>query len=275
MEKLIQEIVNYQEPCYKEEVLSTGYPELNSLTGGLRRGDLFVIASRPSIGKTAFALNIVRNMALATKNPSCILFFSIEMTEEQITKRLLCLDAGVNEKEIQNLNQKDMTRISDAASRFANAKIFIDSCCGISTDKIREKCLNLYQRHKIDIIVIDYLQLIKFKSQTNIQQQFSEIIQELKQLACELDLPVVVLVQLNRELSETTEIPHVGLFQEADVVVKFADVIVLLHRERKEGINKRAFAIVAQAPNGKNGVVTMQYNPENQQFKIADTCEKL
>ena len=275
MEKLIQEFVNYQEPCCKEEVLSTGYPELDSLTGGLRRGDLFVIASRPSIGKTSFALNIVRNMALAPKNPSCILFFSIEETKEQITKRFLCLEAGVNETKFENLNKKDMTRISAVISRLADAKIFIDPAGGLPTDMLREKCLSFHQKHKIDIIVIDYLQLIRHKSQANIQQQFSEIIQELKQLACELDLPVVVLVQLNRELSETTEIPHVGLFQEAGVVVEFADVIVLLHRERKEGINKRVFAIVAQAPNGKNGVVTMQYNPENQQFKIADTCEKL
>ena len=275
MEKLIQEFVNYQEPCCKEEVLSTGYPELDSLTGGWRRGDLFVIASSPSIGKTSFALNIVRNMALAPKNPSCILFFSIEETKEQITKRFLCLEAGVNETKFENLNQKDMTRISAVISRLADAKIFIDPSGGLPTDMLREKCLSFHQKHKIDIIVIDYLQLIRHKSQANIQQQFSEIIQELKQLACELNVSVLLLVQLRREFREMTEMPLEELFREEKGVVQFADVIVLLHREREEGVKRKALAIVAQAPNGQTGVVSMQYNSENQQFKIADACEKL
>ena len=133
MEKLIHALEICHETCSKKDFLSTGYPELDSLTGGLRRGDLSVIASRPSIGKTAFALNIVRNMALVPENPPCIVFFSIEMTAKQIAERLLRLESGVTEKVFQNLNQNNTTRISDAVSRFADAKIFIDPSGGIFT----------------------------------------------------------------------------------------------------------------------------------------------
>ena len=273
MEKLIHALEICHETCSKKDFLSTGYPELDSLTGGLRRGDLSVIASRPSIGKTAFALNIVRNMALVPENPPCIVFFSIEMTAKQIAERLLRLESGVTEKVFQNLNQNNTTRISDAVSRFADAKIFIDPSGGISMDEIREQCLNLHQKHKIDIIVIDYLQLIRRKFQADIQQQFSEIIQELKQLACELNVSVLLLVQLRRLSGEMTEMPLEELFGEAKGVVQFANVIVLLHRERKDGVKRKALAIVAQATNGQNGVVAMQFDPENQKFEIADTCE--
>lgn len=192
----------------KEVGIPTGYAQLDSYTGGLKAGEMFVLAARPSIGKTSLALNLIRNLVLPTRtpNPRRVAFFSLEMTSAQIARRLLCTEAGLSESVFWNRSFQDseLTKMTNAVSAFQKAKLFIDDTGGLTIAELRAKARRLKLKEGIDCVVIDYLQLMHADGRTDSrQQEVAEISSGIKTLAKDLKVPVLVLAQLNREVDKT------------------------------------------------------------------------
>ena len=264
--------------------LSTGYTAIDELTGGLKKGEMFVLAARPSIGKTAIALNIIRNMALDEHKPRRIAFFSLEMTAAQISRRFLCSEARISETVFWNktFDMNNITRLTGAVSKFANAKIFIDPTAGISVAELRAKCRRLQKMHDIEVIVIDYLQLMKGDSRCESrQQEVAEISSGLKQIAKDLNVPVLVLAQLNREVDKSVNpnaspLPKLNHLRESGAIEQDADIVAFLHRDRdkaKEVLTENqsvdALFIVEKNRNGRTGMVSMNFFPAITRFEVA------
>ena len=263
--------------------LSTGYTAIDDLTGGLKKGEMFVLAARPSIGKTAIALNIIRNMALDPKKPRRIAFFSLEMTAAQISRRFLCSEARISETVFWNksFDRNNIPRLTAAVSKFSKAKIFIDPTAGISVAELRAKCRRLQKMHDIEVVVIDYLQLMKGDSRSdNRQQEVAEISSGLKQIAKDLNIPVLVLAQLNRDVDKTmpnaSPLPKLNHLRESGAIEQDADIVAFLHRDRdkaKEVLTENqsvdALFIVEKNRNGRTGMVSMNFFPAITRFEVA------
>src|SRR5712671_4582664 len=182
--------------------ISTGFIELDRMTSGLHAAEMIVIAGRPSMGKTALALNITEHVAINEKLPVAV--FSLEMSSQQLVQRILCSRAKVDLQRVRNgfLSERDFPNLTTAASRLATAKLFIDDSPGLSIAELRAKARRLVASHQVQLLVIDYLQLLRSTSrraQDNRQIEISEISAGIKSLAKELKIPVIVIAQLNRQ----------------------------------------------------------------------------
>ncbi len=262
--------------------IPTGFPSLDQLTAGLKPGEMFVLAARPSIGKTTMALNIIRNIALkGGPNGRPIAFFSLEMTTDQIVRRLLCTEAGISESVFydNSFRNEDMTKLTRAVETYRNAKIFIDPTGGLTIADLRAKARRLFYNEKIELVVIDYLQLMKAGIRTDSrQQEVAEISSGIKQLAKELNVPVLVLAQLNREIEKTagaSSRPKLSHLRESGAIEQDADIVAFLHRDRDEAKvitpeNRRdgleAELIVEKNRNGRTGYVKLRFFPERMEF---------
>ena len=263
--------------------LSTGYTAIDDLTGGLKKGEMFVLAARPSIGKTAIALNIIRNMALDGQKPRRIAFFSLEMTASQISRRFLCSEARISESVFWNktFDMNNITRLTSAVAKFSKAKIFIDPTAGISVAELRAKCRRLQKMHDIEVIVIDYLQLMKGDSRSESrQQEVAEISSGLKQIAKDLNIPVLVLAQLNRDVDKSmpnaSPLPKLNHLRESGAIEQDADIVAFLHRDRdkaKEVLTENqsvdALFIVEKNRNGRTGIIKLNFFPAITRFEVA------
>jgi len=266
----------------------TGYPELDNLTGGLKPGEMFVLAARPSIGKTALALNIIRNIALRVPPNGIrkkIAFFSLEMSAEQIGQRMLCTEAGVSLSSIidHSFKASEMHRLTKAADSLKDAEVFIDPTGGISVYELRAKARKLKESNNIDLVVVDYLQLMRAgdREKESRQVEVSTISGGLKKLAKDLNIPVLVLAQLNREVDKgqgpKSSVPKLSHLRESGAIEQDADVVVFLHRNRddaKEGANPAALKegvesqlIVEKNRNGKTGKVDLKFFPNLMEFR--------
>ena len=181
--------------------LSTGFKDLDMLTAGLQASDLILIAARPSMGKTAFVLNIAQHVAVRDKQP--VAFFSLEMSKEQLVQRMLCAESTIDASRLRigQLEDKDWTNLIEGADRLSSAPIYIDDTAGINVVELRSKARRLQQEHGLKLIIIDYLQLMQGNGggrSENRQQEISEISRSLKSLARELNVPVIALSQLSR-----------------------------------------------------------------------------
>jgi replicative DNA helicase len=271
-----------------EPGIPTGFPELDDLTAGLKPGEMFVLAARPSIGKTALALNIVRNIALKCPpdgKRKKVAFFSLEMSAEQIGQRLLCTEAGVSLQSIieRSFKKTDITKLTKAVTLLKGAEIYIDPTGGISVYELRAKARKLKDQHDIDIIVVDYLQLMRAgdNDKESRQVEVSAISGGLKKLAKDLNVPVLVLAQLNREVDKgqgpKSSIPKLSHLRESGAIEQDADVVVFLHRNRddaKEGGNPAALKegvesmlIVEKNRNGRTGKVDIRFFPNLMEFR--------
>lgn len=267
----------------KTEVgIPTGYTQLDSYTGGLKPGEMFVLAARPSIGKTSLALNIIRNLVLPTRSPHPrkVVFFSLEMTEGQIARRLLCTEAGISESVFWNktFQSSDLTKLTGAVSAFQRAKLFIDPTGGITIAELRAKARRLKMKENIDAIVIDYLQLMHADGRTdNRQQEVGEISGGIKALAKDLNVPILVLAQLNREVDKSSGVtglrPKLAHLRESGTIEQDADIVTFLHRNRDEAkeINSpnqsvEAEWIVEKNRNGRTGVIKLNFFPTRMEF---------
>lgn len=265
-----------------EPGIPTGLPDLNEMIGGFKRGEMFVLAARPSIGKTSLGLNFMCHVAL--KENRAVAMFSLEMTVDQIARRLICGEADISEKEIYKKTVKpvELTRLTQAANTFKNSKIFVDATPSLAIGQLRAKARRLKARHNIELIVIDYLQLMKAdKGIDSRQQEVAEISNGIKALAKELDLPVIVLAQLNREVEKSSgqsSTPKLSHLRESGAIEQDADIVVFLHRERDKqkdldseaqrmGIEARL--IVEKNRNGETGIVDMLFFPKRMKF----TCK--
>jgi replicative DNA helicase len=269
--------------------LPTGFSDLDKMTDGLHGGEMFVIAARPSMGKTAFAMNIAEHVAVNMKKPVAI--FSLEMSSQQLVQRLLCSRAGVNMLRVRDgfLGERDFNALTNAASKLGNSALFIDDSASISILELRAKARRLKAQRDIQLIVIDYLQLLRSTSkraQDNRQIEISEISAGIKALAKELSIPIVVLAQLNRNpenrTGESKGRPRLSDLRESGSIEQDADVVTLLVREEyyadseeeKAEAEGKAELIIAKQRNGPVGEVPLTFIKEFTRFEVRASVEE-
>lgn len=216
--------------------LPTGFKDLDKLTSGLQPSDLILIAARPSMGKTAFVLNIAQNIAV--KEKKAVAFFSLEMSKEQLVQRMLCAEAPIDAQRLRigELENNDWDKLVRAADRLAAAPIFIDDTAGITVMEMRSKARRLKIEHDLQLIIIDYLQLMQggtgSSRSENRQQEISEISRSLKALARELKVPVIALSQLSRGVeSRQVKKPMLSDLRESGSLEQDADIVAFIYRE--------------------------------------------
>ncbi len=262
--------------------VSTGFKMLDEMTSGLHPAEMIVIAARPSMGKTAFAMNIAEHVAIESRKAVAV--FSLEMSSQQLVQRLLCSRARVNSKKVRDgfLAERDFTSLTSAASKLAEAQMFIDDTAGLNILELRAKARRLKSQHDIQLVVVDYLQLLRSTSrrgQDNRQIEISEISAGLKSLAKELRIPVIVLAQLNRNPENRTGDskgrPRLSDLRESGSIEQDADFVGLLVREeyyadsdeeRQESEGK-ADLIIAKQRNGPTGDVPLTFIKEYTRFE--------
>ncbi|MEG0831895.1 MAG: replicative DNA helicase, partial [Acidaminococcaceae bacterium] len=215
--------------------LPTGFTDFDQLTSGLQPSDLILIAARPSMGKTALVLNMTQNIAIREKKT--VAFFSLEMSKEQLVQRMLCAEASIDSARLRvgELQDEDWQKLIDAAGRLSEANIFIDDTPSITVMEMRSKARRLKVEHDLQLIVIDYLQLMQGggkRNSDNRQQELSEISRSLKALARELHVPVIALSQLSRSVeSRQIKRPMLSDLRESGALEQDADMVAFLYRE--------------------------------------------
>lgn len=215
--------------------LSTGFANLDKLTGGFQRSDLILIAARPSMGKTAFVLNVAQHMATKERRPVAI--FSLEMPREQLAMRMMCAEGLIDSQRFRtgSMTNEEWSKLIDAADRLSASPMYIDDTANVNALELRNKARRISKEHGLDCIIIDYLQLMDGGTNNrneNRQQQISEISRSLKALARELRVPVIALSQLSRgPESRTTRKPMLSDLRESGSLEQDADLVMFLYRE--------------------------------------------
>lgn len=245
--------------------ISTGFADLDLKTAGLQPSDLILVAARPSMGKTAFALNIVQHAAVKNQVPTAI--FSLEMSEEQLVNRMLSAEAHIDAQKLRTgeLDQDDWLSIARSMAPLSSAPVYIDDTPGITVNEVRAKCRRLKLEHGLGLVVIDYLQLMSGNPNgrgDNRQQEISEISRSLKALAREINAPVIALSQLSRACETRADHrPMLSDLRESGAIEQDADVVAFLYRDEyynpdtdKKGI---AEVIIAKQRNGPTGTVDL------------------
>ncbi|ASK61793.1 replicative DNA helicase [Virgibacillus phasianinus] len=255
----------------------SGFRDLDRLTSGFQRNDLIIIAARPSVGKTAFALNIAQNVAINTDENVAI--FSLEMGADQLVSRMLCAEGNIDAQRLRtgSLQAEDWSKLTMAMGSLSNAGIYIDDSPGIRVSEIRSKCRRLKQEHGLGMIVIDYLQLIQgsANSRDNRQQEVSEISRSLKGLARELNVPLIALSQLSRGVeSRQDKRPMMSDLRESGSIEQDADIVGFLYRDdyydsesEKQNIIE---IIISKQRNGPVGNVELAFVKEYNKFVDLD-----
>ena len=253
----------------------TGFTELDKMTAGLQPSDLIILAGRPSMGKTAFAMNIAQNASIFQNVGTAV--FSLEMSKEQLTMRLLCSTGLVDSQRVRTgkLHNEDWPKLSRAVGMLTEAPIYIDDTPAISVLEMRAKVRRLAAQYPIGMIIVDYLQLMRGRNSTeNRTQEISEISRSLKAMAKELKVPVVALSQLNRSLeSRPDKRPMMSDLRESGAIEQDADVICFIYRD--EVYNKAednpskglAEIIIGKQRNGPTGTVKLTFIPEHSMFE--------
>ncbi|MDX8377548.1 MAG: replicative DNA helicase [Mariprofundales bacterium] len=248
--------------------IPTGFNDLDTITSGLQRGDLLIIAGRPSMGKTAFVMNLARNAALETDGEQAISIFSLEMSAEQLAIRMLACEARIDMQVMRTgrFTTEDWRRLASGTETLARCKIFIDDTPSIGVLDIRSKCRRLKREHKsLGLVVIDYLQLMSGRANAERRDlQISEMTRSLKGLAKELDVPVIVLSQLNRSLeSRADKRPMMSDLRESGAIEQDADVIMFIHRpevyDKKPENEGLAEIIISKQRNGPIGDIKLSF----------------
>ncbi len=257
----------------------TGFIDFDNMTSGLQKADLIVIAGRPSMGKSAFAVNIGEH---AAEKGVPVAIFSLEMSKEQLVQRMLCSQAKVDAHKVRTgfLSPSDWPHLTKAAGKLSGMPIFIDDTPAISVLELRAKARRLKAAHDIGLIIVDYLQLMQATAGGKVesrQQEISEISRSLKALARELSVPLIAISQLSRAVeSRQDHRPQLSDLRESGAIEQDADVVVLLMREEyynptdeNRGI---AEAIIAKQRNGPTGSVKMKFFKEHVKFVNLDTA---
>src|SRR6266568_4679563 len=258
----------------------TGYRDLDNTLAGLQRSDLFVLAARPSMGKTAFVLNLAHQIAVQAKES--VLIFSLEMSKEQLVDRLLSMESGVNAWALRtgNLTDADFEKIGLAMGTLSEAPIYIDDTPSVTVGDLRTKARREAHKHPLGLIVVDYLQLMsggsRFSSSDNRVQEVSEISRGLKGVARELNVPLIALSQLSRSVdSRSPAIPVLSDLRESGSIEQDADVVAFLYREDyynpdtdRQNILK---VLIRKHRNGPTGDVELYFDRERQRIRSLDT----
>ena len=254
--------------------LATGYKMLDEKTGGLQPGDLFILAARPSMGKTAFALNLGRNVAV--DHGKKVAVFSLEMTTRSLVMRMLSSEAQVDFSNFRSglISTDAHARLMAAAGRLAEAGIWIDDTGAASVLEMRAKCRRMHSQHGLDLVIVDYLQLARGDRHTQSrEQEISEISRGLKGLAKELDIPVLALSQLNRgpETRKEDKRPMLSDLRESGAIEQDADLIAFIYRDvvynKETEYESLAELIIAKQRNGPTGTVKLEFEGRYAQFR--------
>jgi replicative DNA helicase len=264
--------------------LSTGLAGVDKLITGLRPAEMFVLAARPSIGKTALALNMAASLAMS-EEPVPVGIFSLEMPAKLLVIRLICSEAQIGLSEVRDgaLSDGKLKQIVEAGKRIGNSNIVIDDTGGLSILELRHRARQMKREHDIQVLFIDYLQLLTADAGRNAsrENQVALMSGNIKALAKELSIPIVVLAQLNRQAEQAGQKPKLGHLRESGAIEQDADVVALLHRDREEqyssdNIRKGVPAelIIAKNRNGETGVAPLTFLPAYMRFgdrsRVAD-----
>jgi len=251
--------------------VATGFTDLDQLTGGLQKSDLIIVAARPSVGKTAFALGMAYGAAI--QHGKTVGIFSLEMSAEQLVQRLLATETGVDSHRLRlgQIDDHEWDRISRAFGRLAEAHIFIDDSAALSVMEVRSKARRLQAEHGLDFLVIDYLQLMQSRRTENRVQEISEISRGLKGLARELNIPVVALSQLSRAVETRADHrPMLSDLRESGSIEQDADIVTFIYRDEvyDQNTEKKGIAeiIVAKHRNGPVGSINLRFFEKTARF---------
>ncbi len=260
----------------------SGFKELDKVTSGWQRTDLIILAARPAVGKTAFALNLIMNAAFSKNQPTGVAFFSLEMSAGQLVKRMLSAVTEVPLSKITKgqLADHEVVQIHQRMSKLASANIFIDDQAALNIFELRAKCRRLKQKHNIGMVIIDYLQLMQGSTANggNREQEISKISRDLKGLAKELEIPIIALSQLNRgvETRKESKMPMLSDLRESGAIEQDADMVMFLYRPDYYGLEKNpdgdvvpgeTWINIAKHRNGKTDIVKVKANLDYQKFE--------
>jgi len=279
LNEVIKDSIDAIEKLYHRSDLYTGLPsgfkEFDDLTSGFQRSELIIIAARPSVGKTAFALNISQNIGIRQKKNVAI--FSLEMSKEALVQRMLCSEARIDSQRLRKgfLRTEDWAPLTTAAGKLADASIFVDETPGISDMQLRAKARRIQSRHGLDIIIVDYLQLMDATRRRNEgrTQEISEISRSLKALARELDVPVIAISQLSRAVESRgkDKRPILSDLRESGAIEQDADVVAFLYRDELYNPNtddkNMAEVIIQKQRNGPTGSIKLYFSKEYTRFE--------
>lgn len=260
--------------------IPTGFRDLDNILAGLQRSDLFILAARPSMGKTALALNVAHNVAVKTELP--VLIFSLEMSKEQLVDRMLAMESGVDAWALRtgNLNDADFEKIGQAMGVLSEAPIFIDDSPGITVSDLRTKARRESHRRPLGLIIVDYLQLMsggsRYGNDFNRVQEISEISRGLKGIARELNVPLMALSQLNRSVeSRSPQIPQLADLRESGGLEQDSDVVAFIYREEyyNPDTDRKNLSdiFIKKHRNGPTGAVELYFDRNKQRFRSVDT----
>lgn len=251
--------------------IPTGFYDLDDLTCGLQPSELIIVAGRPSMGKTSFALSVADH--IGTVEGGAVAIFSLEMVKDQVANNLLCSRAGVDSRKLRlgRVEDEDWKRMLQAASELHGAPLFIDDTPGLSLMMLRAKARRLVAQHQLKLIIVDYLQLMEAPRAENRQQEISRLSRGLKMVARELELPVLVLSQLNRAVDHREDHrPRMSDLRESGSIEQDADLVCFLYRaeyyEETEDNKGVAEVIVAKQRNGPVGTLRLQFQAECMRF---------
>ena len=255
--------------------VDTGFADLNAMTSGLQKSDLIIVAARPAMGKSAFAMNIAQHAAL--KDGRCVVVFSLEMSREQLVQRMLYTEASVDSQRVKagSLSDDETQRLLDSSGPMQRAHIHIDDTGGVTVAQIRSKCRRLMAQHGLDLVIIDYMQLMQGTGMTsrrndNRQQEVSDMTRAMKLLARELNVPIMLLAQLNRgPEGRQDHRPMISDLRESGSIEQDADLVILLYREQvyNPEANNEAEIILAKNRHGPIGTVRLAWQGEYTRFR--------
>ncbi|MGA1845528.1 replicative DNA helicase [Deferribacter abyssi] len=255
--------------------IPSGFVDLDRLTNGFQNSDLIIVAGRPGMGKTAFALNIALNASY--KFDKSVAVFSLEMSANQLVQRLLAAEAKIESTKLRNgkLNLEEWNRLAAVGSELNDIQLFIDDTPAISVMELRAKCRRLKKEHGLDLVIVDYLQLMTGSNSDSREQQISEISRSLKALAKELNIPVIALSQLNRSVENRSDKrPQPSDLRESGAIEQDADIIIFLYRDevyhkdsKYQGLCE---VILAKHRSGPTGSVYLAFLKEYTRFENAD-----
>lgn len=283
IDNILKDVLDIMDKLYgKKEAITgipSGFPDLDRLTAGFQNSDLVILAARPSVGKTALALNFAQNVAIKYKMPVAV--FSLEMSKEMLAQRLLCAEAEVDSQKIKTASLSDggWKRLMKAIERLSQAPIFIDDSPLLTAMEMRAKARRLKKEHNIGMIVVDYLQLMQGRQNIdNRVQEISEIARSLKTLAREIDVPVIALSQLSRAIEQRQDrIPRLSDLRESGEIEQTADMVFFIHRDDyynpTSDKGNIAQLIIAKHRNGPTGQIDLVFRKEFTKFESKTAYE--
>lgn len=276
---LIETLKNIEEAKNRKEELigvPTGYNHLDHLTAGWQKTDLVILAARPAVGKTAFALNLAINAAMDPIKPTAVALFSLEMSCDQLARRMLSMVTEVQLRSISRgqMDDREFLQLTQRSDKLAKAKIFLDDQAGLNIFELRAKCRRLKDKHDINLILIDYLQLMQGPNVKggNREQEISKISRELKGLAKDLQVPIIALSQLSRAVEqrgEKSKMPQLSDLRESGAIEQDADMVMFLYRPEYHGITAdengdsvEGLTYLSIAKHRNGGLDTLQFRAD-------------